>query len=175
MAYITKGIQFQWIETIANASGAFSDAKVSNGWTKIETDFTCDVYCANGLQEIGEVAMNSSASNGFDQIEITTLADSKHMYMDGLEADGDANDSELTLKYLYSEEVFEIYNLLKDEEAANNRTDHFYIALPEGGFNVEGKITKVSLDSVGVNAAMTMSVTLVVEDITFGAIADPNA
>lgn len=176
MAYITKGIQFQ-IQHEANDSAALlvisGLAQAGTSFTEL-TNETVKVAVPAGLQEIGEVGMSATGANGYDQIEITTLADNKHMYMDGLEADGDNADNELTLKYLYDEKVFDAFNQLKDDEAEHDRNDWFYIQLPSGGFNVEAKISKVALDSVGVNAALTMGVTLSVKDISFGKIKAAN-
>jgi hypothetical protein len=90
------------------------------------------------LQEIPELGGDTEA------IEITTLADGAHMYMDGIKNYGDS----LAFKFLYEKEQFSTLNGLSGSVS-------WKVALPDGescSFSGSGA---VKLDGVGVNAALT--------------------
>lgn len=180
MAYITKGIELQFQINTTTGAGSFHasvESKHSANTTpgfKAGTSGQIKYVTYEDLQEIGEVVMTASGSSGYDQIEVTTLADAKHVYVDGLEADADTG-SELTLKFLYNDSLFEHFNEMKNDQAEANRADWFYVKLPAGGFNIQAKVASIALDSMAVNAAMTMTLTLSVKDITYGEMEDHSS
>lgn len=118
------------------------------------------------LQEIGEIGFHSTAaSNGYDQIEVTTLADNKHVYIDGLIADEDSDSNELSLKFLFSKGLLEFF---KDAQDADSNTDgyDFYAELPDTTiFHISASINSIVVDTMSVGSAMTMSLTLGIKDI----------
>lgn len=177
MAFITKGIQLWMHVNTKAASGtthhAMSQAISTNtesGAIGLDTAFLASGVYFKGLQEIGEMGLKSANSAGYDQIEVTTLADEKHVYVDGLIADNSDNESELTLKFLYGD-VFGTFKSLQDEEAANDTHNFYFVSIPgtENGFNIEATVSAVTLDSMAVNAAVTCTVTLKVHNIEYGA------
>ena len=90
------------------------------------------------LQEIPDLGGEVEA------IEITTLADSAHMYTDGLKNYGDS----LEFKFLYDGEQFATLQALTG-------ITEWQVELPDGescGFTGS---SSVKLDGVGVNAALT--------------------
>lgn len=121
------------------------------------------------LQEVGELGIASKSSSGFDQIEVTTLADREHKYIDGLVADAGDENSELTFKFLYNKDVYQaLIGLQAGIDEANMATGFFVEFTDTAGFNIEAKISKVAVDGISVGGAMTMTLTLSVEDIEFG-------
>jgi hypothetical protein len=96
-----------------------------------------DVELTN-LQEI------PSLGGEVEAIEITTLADSAHMYCDGIKNYGDS----LEFKFLYEETQFMTLNALKG-------TQEWKVELPEGETCSFGGTCSVTLDGVGINAALT--------------------
>ena len=90
------------------------------------------------LQEIPALGGTSEA------IEITTLADAAHMYTDGILNYGDS----LAFKFLYEKEQF---NDLVNLDGSNG----WQVALPDGTTCAFSGTSSVSLDGVGVNAALT--------------------
>lgn len=106
---------------------------------KLEGDF---IELTN-LQEIPELGGEAEA------IEITTLADPAHMYMDGILNYGDS----LAFKFLYEKEQFTTLNGL--EESAT-----WKVALPDGATCTFGGVASVKLDGVGVNAALTYTLSI---------------
>jgi hypothetical protein len=90
------------------------------------------------LQEIPELGGEVEA------IEITTLADSAHMYTDGIKNYGDS----LTFKFLYETAQFETLNGLTG-------VHEWKVELPDGTNCTFGGTSSVKLDGVGVNAALT--------------------
>lgn len=121
------------------------------------------------LQEVGELGIDSKSSSGFDQIEVTTLADNRHVYIDGLIADDGEESSELTFKFLYNKKVYEELVKLQAGIDEANKATGFYVAFTDnGGFNIEAKIARVAIDGISVGGAMTMTLTLNVEELNFG-------
>lgn len=95
------------------------------------------------LQEIPELGGDTEA------IEITTLADGAHMYTDGIKSYGDS----LTFKFLYETAQFET---LQGLEGVNG----WEVALPDGTTCGFTGTSSVKLDGVGVNAALTYTLSV---------------
>lgn len=116
-------------------------AVISKGITlsyKKEADF---IELTN-LQEIPELGGDTEA------IEITTLADGAHMYTDGIKNYGDS----LAFKFLYEKVQF---NTLNELGAAD-----WKVELPDGTTCTFGGTCGVKLDGVGVNAALTYTLSI---------------
>ena len=94
------------------------------------------------LQEIPELGGDSEA------IEITTLADAAHMYCDGIKNYGDS----LAFKFLYEKAQFTTLNGLGEAE--------WKVELPDGASCSFGGTCSVKLDGVGVNAALTYTLSV---------------
>jgi len=92
------------------------------------------------LQEIPELGGEAEA------IEITTLADPAHMYMDGILNYGDS----LAFKFLYEKTQFTTLNGLEGSV-------DWKVSLPDGESCSFSGSCSVKLDGVGVNAALTYS------------------
>ena len=134
------------------------------------------------IQEIGELGIRS-ASSTYDKIEVTTLEDDRHVYVNGLMAEGETN--ELTIKFLYDAKYFKFFQTALELEQAKITSSTDYAAqwkievpLSEtiltgdgskvgGVFTINGNIASVVLDSVTVNNALTMTITLTVIDIDY--------
>lgn len=95
------------------------------------------------LQEIPDLGGESEA------IEITTLADAAHMYTDGLLNYGDS----LGFKFLYEKEQFSALGALTGSQG-------WKVQLPDGASCVFSGACSVKLDSVGVNAALTYTLSI---------------
>lgn len=95
------------------------------------------------LMEIAELGGDAEA------IEITTLADAAHMYTDGIKNYGDS----LAFKFLYEKDQFAELNSLTD-------TQTWKVTLPDGAKCTFGGTCSVKLDGVGVNAALTYTLSI---------------
>ena len=95
------------------------------------------------LQEIPELGGDAEA------IEITTLADEAHMYTDGIKNYGDS----LTFKFLYEKEQF------IDLEATKG-VENWKVTLPDNYTCSFTGTCSVKLDGVGVNAALTYTLSI---------------
>lgn len=95
------------------------------------------------LQEIAELGGDTEA------IEITTLADSAHMYTDGIKNYGDS----LSFKFLYEGEQFTELN-------GTTGSQTWKVELPDGATCTFGGTCSVKLDGVGVNAALTYTLAI---------------
>ena len=84
-----------------------------------------------------------------ESIEITTLADAAHMYTNGIKNYGDS----LEFKFLYEEAQFTALNGLADSQA-------WKVSLPDGATCSFGGSCSVRLDGVGVNAALTYTLSI---------------
>ena len=84
-----------------------------------------------------------------ESIEITTLADAAHMYTNGIKNYGDS----LEFKFLYEEAQFTTLNGLADSQA-------WKVSLPDGATCSFGGSCSVRLDGVGVNAALTYTLSI---------------
>lgn len=95
------------------------------------------------LQEIPELGGEAEA------IEITTLADAAHMYTDGIKNYGDS----LVFKFLYEKEQFtELSGLAGSQDVV--------VTLPDNSTCSFSGTCSVKLDGVGVNAALTYSLSI---------------
>lgn len=90
------------------------------------------------LQEIPDLGGEVEA------IEVTTLADSAHMYVDGLKNYGDS----LAFKFLYEGAQFTALNALSG-------VTEWKVTLPDGEACTFSGTSSVKIDGVGVNAALT--------------------
>ena len=114
-------------------------AVISKGITlSYKAGNTGEFVALTNLQEIPALGGTSEA------IEITTLADAAHMYTDGILNYGDS----LAFKFLYEKEQF---NTLVALDGSNG----WQVALPDGTTCAFSGTCSVSLDGVGVNAALT--------------------
>lgn len=130
-----------------------------------------------GLQEVGELAgIGAGASR--DKIEVTTLADDKHMYVDGIQSESD--NSAISFKFLFDSELFTFLKGIAAIETsirggAEGELTVYNVLLPAGAekthkFSFKGYISDLKVDSASVNSAITMSMSLTpVEEIKFTA------
>lgn len=95
------------------------------------------------LMEIPELGGDTEA------VEITTLDDAAHMYMDGIKNYGDS----LAFKFLYEETQFSTLNGLKDSQT-------WKVELPDGASCSFGGTCSVKLDGAAVNAALTYTLSI---------------
>lgn len=95
------------------------------------------------LMEIPELGGDKEA------IEITTLADEAHMYTDGILNYGDS----LAFKFLYEDVQFSALQELTDAQ-------NWKVELPDGTTCTFGGTSSVKLDGVGVNAALTYTLSI---------------
>ena len=95
------------------------------------------------LQEIPELGGEAEA------IEITTLADAAHMYTDGIKNYGDS----LAFKFLYEKEQFTTLSGLTN-------STQWKVELPDGASCTFSGTCSVKLDGVGVNAALTYTLSV---------------
>lgn len=102
-----------------------------------------ELVALTNLQEIPELGGEVEA------IEITTLADAAHMYTDGIKSYGDS----LAFKFLYETAQFETLNGLEGSQ-------EWEVALPDGTTCAFGGTCSVKLDGVGVNAALTYTLSV---------------
>lgn len=101
------------------------------------------------LQEIPEIGNGAP-----EKVETTTLADSAKKYIAGL---GDSGQ-ELAFKFLYEKAQF---NTL----AALSTTQHWKVEMPDGVNATFEGTPAVKFDGVGTNAALTYTLTVIVESI----------
>lgn len=119
-------------------------AVISKGITlSYKAGNTGDYVELTNLQEIPELGGDSEA------IEITTLADAAHMYTDGILNYGDS----LAFKFLYEKTQF---SALQELEGSNG----WQVALPDGTTCTFTGGATVKLDGVGVNAALTYTLSV---------------
>lgn len=95
------------------------------------------------LQEIPDLGGDTEA------VEITTLADAAHMYTDGIKN----YDDSLAFKFLYEKTQFTTLNALDSSES-------WKVKLPDGATCTFTGTGSVKLDSVGVNAALTYTLSI---------------
>ena len=103
-------------------------------------------YGENELTNLQEVA---ELGGDTESIEITTLADAAHMYTEGIKNYGD----NLAFKFLYEKEQFTELNGLKGSQ-------NWKVELPDGATCTFGGSCSVKLDGVGVNAALTYTLSI---------------
>lgn len=170
MAYNTIGVKLYLnTMTCSSATSSATATPADYGFAAVEDAGGQKVLQFTNLQEVGELGFYSkTASNGFDQIEVTTLADNKHVYIDGLIADANDNDNnELSFKFLYHPKMLETIKAIMAAELTGELKGHsFYVELPDGTkFGINARISNVVLDSISVGNAMTMGMTLSVNNI----------
>lgn len=95
------------------------------------------------LQEIPELGGEK------ESIEVTTLADAAHMYTDGILNYGDS----LGFKFLYEKTQFSTLTSLEGEP-------EWKVELPDGSACTFKGGCSVKLDGVGVNAALTYTLSI---------------
>ena len=95
------------------------------------------------LQEIPDLGGDT------ESIEITTLADAAHMYVNGIKNYGDSLD----FKFLYEKEQFTTLNGLAGSQ-------EWKVELPDTTKCSFGGTCSVRLDGVGVNAALTYTLSI---------------
>lgn len=95
------------------------------------------------LQEIPDLGGETEA------IEITTLSDAAHMYTDGLKNYGDS----LAFKFLYEGTQFTTLNALEG-------VSEWEVKLPDDASCTFSGSSSVKLDGVGVNAALTYTLSI---------------
>ena len=173
MAFITKGISLYHNNVKGNVAGQMK----LDGQTAIE-GLGLNIP---GLQEVGELT-SGSANAGFDKIEVTTLADSKHEYVNGLQADAESG-SAISFTLLYDPKVYNA--LLTVIEAEKNPSiggstpahegSEYNVTIPnvvgeeDSVFCIHGT-SAIKLNAASVNAALTMTLTVTpVDEITFTA------
>lgn len=120
-------------------------AVISKGITlSYKTGTTGTTYTQlTDLQEIPELGGDTEA------IEITTLADAAHTYTDGIKNYGDA----LAFKFLYDSTQFETLNGLTGVQG-------WKVTLPDSTTCTFSGACSVKLDGVGVNAALTYTLSI---------------
>jgi hypothetical protein len=116
-------------------------AVISKG-IKLSYKTDSDYIELTNLQEIPDLGGDTEA------IEITTLADSAHMYTDGIKNYGDS----LSFKFLYETAQFTALNGVTSAE--------WKVELPDGEACTFSGNSSVKLDGVGVNAALTYTLSI---------------
>jgi hypothetical protein len=99
---------------------------------------------SDGFNELGNLMEIPELGGDTEAIEITTLADSAHMYTDGIKNYGDS----LAFKFLYEQAQFEYLN-------KTTGVCDWVVQLPDGANCSFSGTCSVKLDGVGVNAALT--------------------
>lgn len=166
MAYISKGLTLEFAKNNprGNAFTLYWNEMVTAG--KAEAD---SKMILPGLQEVGELAI-AGAATSYDQIEVTTLADVKHKYVDGLMADADSSGNTIDFKFLYDPDLFQAFAGTASLDGSVNLegTNSWIVALPDGGqFLINADVASVKMDSVSTNSALTFVATLAVRSIQY--------
>ena len=120
-----------------------ADAVISKGIKLSYKGDSGEFIELTNLQEIPDLGGETEA------IEITTLADAAHMYTDGLLNYGDS----LAFKFLYESEQFAT---LQGVEG----TQHWKVELPDNAACTFTGTCSVKLDGVGINAALTYTLSV---------------
>ena len=102
-----------------------------------------------GEKELTNLTEISNLGGETESIEVTTLASVAHEYTDGIKNYGDSLD----FKFLYEKEQFAELN-----EATTSQT--WKVELPDGATCTFGGTCSVKLDGVGVNAALTYTLSI---------------
>lgn len=117
-------------------------AVISKG-IKLSYKKDADFVELKDLQEIPDLGGEVEA------IEVTTLGDAAHMYTDGILNYGDS----LAFKFLYNSEQFSTLNTLEGDI-------EWKVTLPDNKACTFGGTCSVKLDGVGVNAALTYTLSV---------------
>lgn len=159
MAYISKGLTLAYNPVDGAATGA-----LENYFDEIGAS---DKKVFPNLQEIGEISF-AGAGGAYDQIEVTTLADNKHKYVDGLIADSDSASNEISFKFLYEPKLFSALKSTMELEESDTYTksNQWMIEIPEGGkFTFSGDISSLAMDTISTNSALTFALVIAVREI----------
>lgn len=161
MALISKGIEL-YLKTTTVGGQSITAFPLPIGVTPSLSD---GQYIPN-LQEVGELAAGGAAER--DKIEVTTLADDKHTFVDGIQAESEYEG--ITFKLLYDASVYSTLNDWATTLEENETIPEWVVAIPSGGkFGIKGKYA-LKFDGAAVNAALTMTLTITpAEEITFSA------
>lgn len=108
-----------------------------------KTGSASDFTQLTNLQEIPDLGGETEA------IEITTLADDAHMYMDGIKNYGDS----IAFKFLYDKTQFETLTGLTG-------TSTWKVTLPDTTTCTFSGTSSVKLDGIGVNAALSYTLSI---------------
>lgn len=156
MALISKGIKLY----------CKHNDGTSDSYGEVTSDSTYGIELI-GLQEVGELA-GIGAGATRDKIEVTTLADDKHMYVDGIQSESDA--SAISFKFLFNDKLFQYLKetSTKENKIRSGAVDYelptYAVRIPVGAnyhtFSFKGYISDLKLDSASVNSALTMSMSL---------------
>lgn len=95
------------------------------------------------LQEIPDLGGEA------ESVEVTTLADDAHMYINGILNYGDS----LAFKFIYVKEQFATLNALEGDQ-------NWKVELPDGATCTFKGACSVKLDGAGVNAALTYTLSV---------------
>lgn len=157
MAVISKGVQLYCNSPFGNELA---------GATKDETYGTL----LPGLQEVGALSGLTTTSER-DKIEITTLADDKHVYAEGILAESEMETIDFT--FLYDKNTFAFLQAEASDMATDNGmlgksqwTVRIPVAYGEASsvtyanFQMKADITSLKVNGASVNSAVTMSLTL---------------
>lgn len=115
-------------------------AVISKG---IKLYYTDDFTELTNLMEIPELGGDT------ESIEITTLTDEAHVYTNGIKNYGDS----INFKFLYEQAQFKMLD-------GKTQVDIFKVELPDGATCTFDGTYSVKLDSVGVNAALTYTLSI---------------
>lgn len=157
MALISKGIEL-WVKEAGNLTNAIT----SQNQEAYDETYGAFLY---GLQEVGELS-GIGAGTTRDKIEVTTLADDKHEYVEGIISESD--NSAISFKFLFDADLFGgLKQVVADEtaaRAAGTETSKYFVKIPAGDkfhiFSFKGYISGLKMDSASVNSALTMSLDL---------------
>lgn len=131
-----------------------------------------------GVQEIGDLSAGAGGVS-YDQIEVTTLADTKHVYADGLLAD--ESDTSLAVTLLYDPKLYKGFlDVIDIEKGADVKFgSEYHIYIPNGDkysrFTLTGK-SSIKVNGTSVNSALTMALTITPsKEVEFEAELTPGA
>lgn len=118
-------------------------------------------YSTNGTTsytDLTDLLEIPSLGGSIDKVDVTTLADASKKYINGIKDYGD-----LAFKFNYAKEQFTTLNGLTG-------STHFKVTLPDTTTATFSGEPSVSLEGVGVGAAMTYTLNISLDsDIDFGA------
>lgn len=170
MAYISKGIEMYY-KGVTEVNSLPSDlqavyAEVSAGIANMFVDGTATALgrLIPNLQEIGDLGSGASAER--DKIEVTTLADDKHVYTDGLLTDSEFDS--IDFKLLYTPKDYAAFIQIIEWERALSVAginSVYSVRIPNiedensSVFTIKG-VSSIKLDGTSYNGALTMTLTL---------------
>ena len=103
----------------------------------------------HGAKELTNLQEIPDLGGTAESIEVTVLADAAHMYTDGILNYGDS----LGFKFLYEKAQFVELSELEDSQS-------WKVELPDGAACAFSGTASVKLDGVGVNAALTYTLSI---------------